>query len=300
MRNSREAYEKQIKTSPLFSLDRDRQPVQFRSEACSMVENLYRYLMTVNRNAYEPYGCEITETALRCIQNYRQDKGMFLPYFLSAWKMEFSHIRGRQATEAIFHGIKVSQEELRTVRIYLRYASQGGYAGSGETLQKQLMTEASGLTPESLAVAAALAGIRVDPDVQKSADGRERSLIDQQEDGRRIDEQIMTEENIREDLEKIDRQFLKLQSRQKAVISDVLTLRLFEILEESNIHPGDYVWISEAMYERCRLGDMLTQKEIARRYGKTEASISRSVNLFLQRLQEGAFNGFSQFAVTKR
>ena len=63
-RADKEKYEKLIQESPLFSLDKKAEPVAFRNARLKMIENIYLYLLSINKEKYEPYGCEITEIAV--------------------------------------------------------------------------------------------------------------------------------------------------------------------------------------------------------------------------------------------
>ena len=118
MRYDKEKYEKLINESCLFELDGETQYTAFKREAYKMVEYLYCYLLAVNEQKYEEYGCEITEVATRCLSNYSKDKGDFLHYFNASWKLEYQHIMGKQALTEKFHGIRITEEEKRAVRKY--------------------------------------------------------------------------------------------------------------------------------------------------------------------------------------
>ena len=67
MAKDKTEYEKLIRSSTLFTLDRDTQSTAFRREALKMHENLYLYLMSINSEKYAEFGLEIIETANRCI-----------------------------------------------------------------------------------------------------------------------------------------------------------------------------------------------------------------------------------------
>ena len=66
-RADKEKYEKLIQESPLFSLYKKAEPVAFRNARLKMIENIYLDLLSINKEKYEPYGCEITEIANYCI-----------------------------------------------------------------------------------------------------------------------------------------------------------------------------------------------------------------------------------------
>lgn len=84
MVGDKEKYEKLISETQLFSIDRDKQSVLYRKESLKLVEYLYCYLLAINKEKYEPYGCEIVDVATRCINGY-DNSGDFIHYFNAAW-----------------------------------------------------------------------------------------------------------------------------------------------------------------------------------------------------------------------
>ena len=81
MQYEKQKYEQLIMDSQLFTLDREQEYAAYKKESIKMTENLYCYLMAVNREKYEGYSCEIMEVAARCINNFDEGKGVFLHYF---------------------------------------------------------------------------------------------------------------------------------------------------------------------------------------------------------------------------
>ena len=87
-------YESLIMNSPLFGIDKEQETTAYKRESYKMVEYLYCYLLAINERDYEPCGSEIMDVATRFINNFDSSKGVFLYYFNSAWKQEYSHIMG--------------------------------------------------------------------------------------------------------------------------------------------------------------------------------------------------------------
>ena len=92
-RADKEKYEKLIQESPLFSLDKKAEPVAFRNARLKMIENIYLYLLSINKEKYEPYGCEITEIANYCIDKYDSTRSEFLHFFNYEWKKKFTYTK---------------------------------------------------------------------------------------------------------------------------------------------------------------------------------------------------------------
>ena len=103
-------YESLIMNSPLFGIDKEQETTAYKRESYKMVEYLYCYLLAINERDYEPYGSEIMDVATRCINNFDSSKGVFLYYFNSAWKQEYSHIMGEKISDERFHGIRIRKQ----------------------------------------------------------------------------------------------------------------------------------------------------------------------------------------------
>jgi hypothetical protein len=286
MQYDKHKYENLISESPLFLLDREREYVAFKRESYRMIELLYCYLLSINRYEYEPYGCEITEVAIRCISNYDGSKGVFLHYFNSAWKQEYSHIMGRKLEEEKYRGLRIAEEDRRAVRKYIKLARQMSSVCSVDQLYKKL-SMAMGLPVERIMELAQLDGVTVGSDSYIGDDGEEQSLWDQIPGNENISRRIETAEDIEELLHRLESAYGSLQERQKPIVSDMITARICTFLTEAEA--GRFTFISNSVMEKYKKdGSVLTQRDIAQKYGRDEASISRTVNNFLRKLK-GAF-----------
>lgn len=289
MQYDKQKYEKLISDSPLFSLDREREYTAFKRETYRMIELLYCYLMTINQYEYEPYGCEITEVAIRCINNFDGRKGVFLHYFNSAWKQEFSHIMGKKLEDEKYRGLRITEEDRRAVRKYIKIAKQMSSGCRQDRLYKEL-SMAMGLPVERIMELAQLNSVTVGSDSYIGNDGEEQSLWDQIQGEANISQGIEMAENVEELLCRLERAYESLQERQKPIVSDMITVRICTLLTEAEV--GRFTFISDYVMEKFRLdGSVPTQRDIAQKYGRDEASISRTINSFLKKLKGGLSNG---------
>ena len=285
MHFNREKYEQLILESSLFSLDRETEYAAFKRESYRMVEYLYCYLLSINESEYEPYGCEITEVATRCISNYDSSKGVFLHYFNSAWKQEYSHILGKKYHEEKFRGIRVVEEDRRAVRKYIAIADRMGKDCSRDELYKRL-SEVMNLPVKKIKELAQLSSTVVTGDTCTSDDGEEQSLWDQLPGMECVSQRIETAEETETVLNRIEEVFKSLQNRQKPIISDMITIRICTFLIETGVQ--DYSFISKSVMEEwTKNGTIPTQRDIAKKYGRDEASISRTVKVFLEKVRKG-------------
>lgn len=283
MQYDKQKYEKLISESPLFSLDREREYAAFKRESYRMIELLYCYLLSINQYEYEPYGCEITEVAIRCISNFDDSKGVFLHYFNSAWKQEYSHIMGTKFEEEKYRGLHIAEEDRRAVRKYIKLAQQMRIDCSLDQLYKKLSL-AMDLPVERIIELAQLNSVTVGNDSYIGDDGEEQSLWDQIQGDEDVSRGIETAENIEELFLRLEREYESLQQRQKPIVSDMITAKICSFLMEAET--GRYTFVSDSVLERYRIdGTVPTQRDIAQKYGRDEASISRTIKGFLKKLK---------------
>lgn len=283
MQYDKQKYEKLIFESPLFSLDREREYAAFKRESYRMIEFLYCYLLSVNQYEYEPYGCEITEVAIRCISNFDESKGVFLHYFNSAWKQEYSHIMGKKIEEEKYRGLRITEEDRRAVRKYIKLAQQMRMDCRADQLFEKLSLTMN-LPIERIIELAQLNSVTVGSDSYIGDDGEEQSLWDQIRGNENVSQGIEAAEDIQELLRRLERTYRSLQQRQKPIVSDMITAKMCTFLTEAEA--GKFTFISDSVLERYRKnGTIPTQRDIAQKYGRDEASISRTINNFLKKLK---------------
>lgn len=277
-------YERKITESKLFSLNKTTESAAFRKESYKMVEYLYCYLLAQNKKKYEPFGCEITEVAIRCINKYNESKGMFLHYFNAAWKLEYSHLCGNQAVDDKFHGVKITESEKRAIKKYLRYEASLGKNLSPQELS-EVLAEIFDQPIEMIAKIVELADYHMVDNEIMDEDGKRTSLFEQLSDGHLVEEKLLTAEQTTEILVAIETAFLSLQKRQKPIISDIITIRLASIIIETEICTNSYSFISEEVLAQYLNNQLPSQRLIAEKYGKNEASISRTVKEFIKKIE---------------
>ena len=284
MKYDKRIFEERITSSPLFSLDRETEITAYKRESYKMVENLYCYLMAVNERDYEPYGCEIMEVATRCINNYDASKGIFLHYFNSSWRQEYSHILGKNISEQQFRGIKITEEERRGIQKYMKLAERLCSSCSRSELYERIAS-AMEIPVKKVELLAELSELRVVAPTARNVDGEEIDLWGQIPDGTSIEEEMELADSISDLLDLIEQAFCGLQARQKPIVSDMITAKILPILSKGSAIEK-YTFISiDVMSVFDLRGSCLTQREIAEKYGRNEASISRTLKDFTSKLQ---------------
>lgn len=287
MVGDKEKYEKLIYETPLFSIDKDKQSVLYRKESLKLVEYLYCYLLAINKEKYEPYGCEIVDVATRCINGYDKS-GDFIHYFNVAWSREYSHICGNEIINNKFQGMKLSDQERRDIKKYMRIVSR---CNPNMTQEERLIkvSELMELPLERIKQISETADTRIVSEVAHNSEGEEISLFDQ------VEEEFSTETyfdnlaSLTELLDQIEAAYLKVQERQKPIISDILTIKIGLDIWEIEKLAKKYEFISVEISENIKhTGNVPTQRDIAEKYGKNEASISRTMKEFFKKVREGA------------
>ena len=246
-----------------------------------MTEYLYCYLLSINGREYEPYGCEIMETAVRCIHAFDSGKGPFLHYFRAAWKKEYRRILGSQASDRKFRGMKITEDDRRNIRKYLALAGTPAASGGGEVYRK--IAQAMDIPVEKVRAIAQMSEVTVSGSAVMD-EGEEADLWEQISDGSSFEQQLIAADQVQELLCRIEAAFSGLQNRQKPVVSDVLTSRLCAVLPDLDRAAGRFGFISKDVLKACmETGAAPTQHSIALKYGRDEASVSRTVNGFLKK-----------------
>ena len=98
-----------------------------------------------------------------------------------------------------------------------------------------------------------------------------------------IEREFEEKEEAENILNKVDKVFQELRAKQQPIVSDVITTKIWLCLEDSE---QQYSFISKEVAEEWnKKGTLPTQRDLARKYGRDEASISRTVRTFLEKLK---------------
>ncbi len=280
----------------LFSLDKEKDATAYRRESLNMTKHLYEFLMMSTKGkpkdkdgykeyGYEWFGLEIVETVDWCIKNYKPEKGDFLAYFCKAWKINYKHLNSREVIKDGYRGGHISESTIRNLQNYKRWSQE-----KGKELNTEELAEALGISEEkaqellTLEVEKPISGTVVDKD------GEEIDSMDSQESNEYADQAIIDLETVKEDLERFETVYNHLQERQKAKISMVLTTKLAIIAAESDevktaLKEKAY-YNEDTFNETLKRGEPIQHKEIAKRLGIKEQSLSRSWSDFLDACRE--------------
>ena len=212
-RADKEKYEKLIQESPLFSLDKKAEPVAFRNARLKMIENIYLYLLSINKEKYEPYGCEITEIANYCIDKYDSTRSEFLHFFNYEWKKKFTYTKYEEGLEDTYKGVHVPENKIRAVRKYIKCAEKIEKKDKPEELYSKL-AEVMQLPVETIRELAKLADVKVTTSNSMS-DEEEEELWSYIAGNVNIEREFEEKEEAENILNKVDKVFQELRAKQQ-------------------------------------------------------------------------------------
>lgn len=288
---TKEEYENLIDNSCLFDLDRNCQASAYRRESLKMIEYLYNYLMLTNENKYQSYGLEIEETAILCINGYDKSKGRFLIYFMTAWKNNYSHIISKELFESDFTSMKFPE---RIRRDYVKYKMCCTKLGI-DTTHPDFDEKVS----EYLNIALDdVRELRILEDSKTASIDSLRNFC-----GEEQSTQIPSESNAEEDyiqrdtcmrfLDNIEGVFFKIQGRQKAAVSMLLTANLAFEFEDEVVFKyfKTKQFYDERVFRMCvDRGEPISNRIIAEMLGVKESSLSRTWKGFKEKINDDSIS----------
>ena len=283
--DNREKYEQLILSSPLFSLDRERDRVAYQREVFKMVEILYLYKVACDKR-YEEYGLEIAETANTCIENYDPQNGNFVHYFNAAMKKARIRAEAQRDMQETRGGIHIASEDDRSIRAVLKYmkkneithptAEQIKRIAEAQGVTEQRVRDLLRMNAESVAIS----------DTMQNEDGEEISLFDTIASDENIEQEFISADNCRVLLESIQTAYDGCQERQKPILSAMLTVKIAAVVRQYEIPVMQFSFVDkQILMEYIQTGTLPTQRDIAARFDKNEASISRTLKEFLGKIK---------------
>lgn len=289
MNKSRIEYENLIRTSILFSLDRETQTIAYKREALKMVEYLYLYLTSINADKYSEYGLEITQTAKRCIKNYTKESGDFLNYFNSAISKEYRKAFSNKHFSEQHGGVHIPEQEQRIINKFIKLAeTKGVYDLSDDLVSK--ISEATGIKQERIRECISLyQNSFIVEDTYTDDEGNANSIFDYIASDKLTEDFIIELDTAKELLEKVDQVFQKRQDRQKPLLSKLITAKISQQLQSDekllSIVSKMSFFDLDVFKKSITQGSPPTAKEIGEKLGLSEQSVSRTFKEFIKKLE---------------
>ncbi len=286
MKRSKQEYEEAIRSSILFSLDKEKDIVAYKREALKMVEMLYCYMLTINTK-YAEFGLEITETANACIKNYNSDAGDFLNYFNRAMSLSYNKARSKKRFAEMHAGAHISESERRIIGRYIHFAEQkGNYDLSEEDLQ--LIAESSGLDILELReYISAYNNSFLEDTIAYNNDGEEIDILDLIPVDGSIETEIESESAALDLLKHIDALIKSKRPSHRDLLSKLFTRYTILALSDNQAvfsEARKLSFFDNSMVDLFVTGNLPNAKEIGAALGMSEANVSMICKRFKSQL----------------
>lgn len=292
---AKEELEKRINSSPLFDIDKESSPSLYKKERYLLLENLTYYCRDymLKGRPLGSYSLSLVETADECIRYYDRGKGDFLNYFNRAFKKKRDTEEARERAEAYRGGIKISDDDDKKIRKILRLAKLSGKDLNDPSLIRKIAEVMHVCEREVVALIRINADAAAVPSTVRNDDGDETELFDTlASDEPAADAALISEENVREIADELQRVFDTVQERQKKALSMMLTAR-YILACDCDYDQADRLLYGRQFYDRdfaeeCRIsGAAPTDAAIAEKCGVLPSSLSRTFKEFKKKFIKG-------------
>ena len=287
-----ERYEAEIESSALFSLDKEKQPTAYSREVRKLTNLLVEYLYAVDENYYMNFSVEIMETISSCIRNFSSEKGHFLHYFRASIKTACIYAAAEERATEYRGGLHISERVKELMPKIARYLEAKGI--DPEKIKKEQILLVADVfdQPEKVIRDAIEANqfSNVVYDTKTNVDGESISLFDLIASEDSADKRLINEESCIYILNQLEIAFISCQDRQKPILSELLTVRLCKsgIFDDADLHItySDYSFINKDVVKEYVLNrSILSDADIASKYEKNAASVSRTLKEFLAKVR---------------
>ena len=291
--HTKEEYENLINNSPLFEIDKETSPVLYKTERYAFLTQLCDYCRTYiyPGRPLESYSMTLMETAVECIKYHDRNKGEFLHLFLKAMRRDLGIEKAKEFIDKQRQGIRLSRDDDRLIRKIMSFASSKGLDIADVAIQEKIA--------QVLAIdfAKVRVLIRMNTDavtvsnVVQDDEGNESDLIDLQAGkGESIEDKLIEESATNELISKIEMAFSQVQTRQKRLLSMLITVEIIKAFNEDfeqslKVLDGKEILSSEVVDYYAKQGDLPTAKQIGEWCQVTEQSVSRTYKNFKDKLK---------------
>ena len=290
---TKEEYEEKIDHSPLFGLDKEREPIRYETERRILLKILTEYYVQYiyRDKPLEFYSLTLIETAHECIRYYNEGKGAFLHLFNAVMKRAMRVAVAKEQTERYRQGIRLAREDSYAIRKIIAFAKNKRLDIYDTDCQRKI-SQVLCLDPERVAELITMNENATAISNRVQGEDDEIDLFDTIADRDISAEEKLIGRSEAIDLLKIaDTVFFGCQERQKRMLSLALTSEVVKAFDEDvemaeKIMEG-FSFRSEEWFVYYREnGAMLTARQIAQICGISERSLSRDYKNFKEKIRE--------------
>lgn len=290
---TKEEYEEKIDHSPLFRLDKEREPIRYETERRILLKMLTEYYVQYiyRDKPLESYSLTLIETAHECIRYYNEGKGAFLHLFNAVMKRAMRVAVAKEQTERYRQGIRLAREDSYAIRKIIAFAKNKRLDIYDTDCQRKI-SQVLCLDPERVAELITMNENATAISNRVQGEDDEIDLFDTIADRDISAEEKLIDRSESVELLKIaDAVFGGCQERQKRMISLALTSEVVKAFDEDvemaeKIMEG-FSFRSEEWFLCYReSGAVLTARQIAQICGISEQSLSRAYKNFKEKIKK--------------
>jgi hypothetical protein len=287
---TREELEDLINGSSLFLIDRVKDKECFEIEKDKFLYYIAKLMEIIHKKTFKNIGYEIIIVARDCIKSYKAECGPFLNYFNTALKKKLLTEKAKEMANKHRGGMTLDEKTEQTIRQIVKYAK----ARNENIYNIGFAKKASDALGIPLQKIEEMIAINYNITTQSGnnyildKDGNSSELFEFITDTTETTEGIVKFDAVREIVISIDVIFKEQQERIKPLLKKLLTARLIKTLEEISAIEEDtqkLTFFDKDIYlDYIKLGKIPTAREIADEFERDEASVSRTLKKFLEKI----------------
>ena len=282
--------EDRINESPLFSIDKEADPVTYDKEKYKLLCLIGEYINKFYARKYADYGLEVTLSYGSCIKAYNKEKGQFLAYYMTALSNKCRMTDATENANDEGSGVHLTTSQKRIIVAIRKLLEAKGLVDDDindevvDYLAKRLGLDSAKMK-KAIMLYQTHRSVRMFTVVGED----EVNVIDKYGETEESTESfVLSKINCYEILDVIEDMYLnEIQFRQREVISPCMTALIAPSIVKNSLNISSYEFVDKTiMCEYLQEHKLPLRKEIADSLGKNEASISRTIGNFLKDLRE--------------
>ena len=262
----KEEYENLINSSRLFTIDKEKDSILYKTEwlhfTVLLVEYYSNYVFT--GKTLDSYSMELMETAVECVKYYDITKGIpFLHYFAVSLKKALSKSKGKEVVDTMRGGMNISEAVGRKIREILKYAQVQGKNVHDDNFQINVAK----LLKLPVSKVKKLIDINTNsvvvPETRENEDGDEITIFDTISSNELSpEEKYQQRDDVEQLLKSLLEAYKELQERTKPIIRKLLTVYLIKVIDDLEKVKVNEEEIADFMPEIYRKLEWLSKEDL--------------------------------------
>lgn len=288
--DKKQKFENLVNESPVFFLNPETEKTRYEREKNKLVSNLYQYKCACSAQ-YEGYGVELVKTCEQCLKSYRAENGLFTHYFDAAFKNEMRKTKAKESLEDVNGCIRLTGREKRILSAIANFLKKHPNVSADDLRcfpekYADVLCLSQGDIEEGAKIYQTTPVVRG----KGSSDSgdEEADLLDLAADTNTPEHQLMMNENVKEQINQIEEEYLRARGGSRKFLS----LKLTSVLAQWDQNQEYYLFLQEkAFFDEkvyrlvADFGRELKNREICRIADKSEQNASQIWKKFADKLQ---------------